>query len=272
MASVAVFIALGGSSYAALRITSANVVDGSLRGRDVKNESLGSRDIANLRAKDFARGELRAGPQGPRGERGPVGTQGARGSIGPSGPRGLKGDRGPAGLSGSVGPAGPAGTVGPAGPAGPAGEDFVLLHSRADDEIVTDVTGQTIDSAGPSIEIDVPSGELVQLFYVVRMKTDTGISATCPDPGPGLSRARLYLYEPTDFPEGVDLGGTVASGYQLKVPNRQFGDTGLGTWLVLPATPGHRTYSLRYGADPGCRGYFKNRRLWVSVSRSAPSA
>ena len=48
------FVALGGTSYAALRVTGDNVVDNSLRGRDVKNDSLGTRDIANLRATDFA--------------------------------------------------------------------------------------------------------------------------------------------------------------------------------------------------------------------------
>jgi collagen triple helix repeat protein len=270
MASLAVFVALGGTSYAALRVTGDNVVDNSLRGRDVKNDSLGTRDIANLRATDFAPGDLPVGPRGPRGERGPAGAQGARGSIGPSGQQGLDGDRGPAGPPGPVGPTGLTGPPGLAGPAGPQGENFALVHSRVDDELVTDATGQVVDSAGPSVEIDVPSGGLVQLFYLARMKTEVGISATCPDTGD--NRAQLYLYEPTDFPDGLLVGGTLAPGYQLRVPNRQFGDAGVGTWLVLPATPGHRTYSLRYGADPGCRGFFKNRRLWVAVSRSGPSA
>jgi hypothetical protein len=266
MASLAVFVALGGTSYAALRVSGANVVDGSLSGRDVKNNSLGSRDVANLRATDFSSGQLPAGPPGPRGERGPAGAQGARGSMGPGGPRGLDGDRGSAGPAGPVGPAGQPGPEGPAGPAGPRGENFALVHARADDEIVTGATGQIVDSAGPSVEVDVPSGGLVQLFYLARMKTEAGISATCPDTG--ANRAQLYLYEPTDFPQGLVLGGTLAPGYQLRVPNRQYGDAGVGSWLVLPATPGHRTYSLRYGADPGCRGFFKNRRLWVAVSRS----
>ena len=40
MATVAVFIALGGSSYAALTITGRTVKDGSLTSADVKNRSL----------------------------------------------------------------------------------------------------------------------------------------------------------------------------------------------------------------------------------------
>ena len=45
MATVAVFIALGGSSYAALTITGADVRDGSLTGRDLKKNTLGGSRI-----------------------------------------------------------------------------------------------------------------------------------------------------------------------------------------------------------------------------------
>ena len=38
MATIAVFIALGGSSYAALKITGADVRNGSLTNRDLKRE------------------------------------------------------------------------------------------------------------------------------------------------------------------------------------------------------------------------------------------
>jgi hypothetical protein len=45
MSTIAVFVALGGTSYAALKVTGKNVRDGSLTGKDVKNRSLGARDI-----------------------------------------------------------------------------------------------------------------------------------------------------------------------------------------------------------------------------------
>ena len=45
MASVAVFVALGGSSYAAIKITGADVRNGSLTGVDVKDRSLTSKDL-----------------------------------------------------------------------------------------------------------------------------------------------------------------------------------------------------------------------------------
>ena len=43
---IALFVALGGGAYAAIRITSAQVADNSLRGKDVRNRSLSARDLA----------------------------------------------------------------------------------------------------------------------------------------------------------------------------------------------------------------------------------
>jgi hypothetical protein len=40
-------VALGGSAYAAIRITSSNVVNNSLVGADIKNKALAGRDIKN---------------------------------------------------------------------------------------------------------------------------------------------------------------------------------------------------------------------------------
>jgi hypothetical protein len=70
MATIAVFIALGGSSYAAIVITGRNVKNSSLTGRDIKNSSLTTSDVKNrsLRAVDFKSGQLPAGPQGPKGD------------------------------------------------------------------------------------------------------------------------------------------------------------------------------------------------------------
>ena len=94
MASVAVFIALGGSSYAAITITGKNVQDGTLTGADVKDNSLRGADIranavnsddvrnGSLLARDFHAGQLPAGAQGPKGDTGPAGPQGPKGDTG----------------------------------------------------------------------------------------------------------------------------------------------------------------------------------------------
>lgn len=86
---VALFVALGGTSYAALVITSKNVKNETLTSADVKNGSLLSRD--------FRAGQLPAGAPGatgPRGDSGPTGAPGAKGDTGPAGPPGDKGDAG----------------------------------------------------------------------------------------------------------------------------------------------------------------------------------
>jgi hypothetical protein len=74
---LALFVALGGTGYAAVKITGADVQDASLTGRDVKDRSLSKRDF---------RGSLRgrAGPAGPAGPQGVKGDKGERGEPGES--------------------------------------------------------------------------------------------------------------------------------------------------------------------------------------------
>jgi hypothetical protein len=96
VASVALFAALGGSSYAALTITGSQVRDGSLSGRDVHNGSLTGTDVRDrsLLARDFKPGQLPAGPKGDKGDSGapgPQGDAGARGEPGPKGDPGFSG-------------------------------------------------------------------------------------------------------------------------------------------------------------------------------------
>src|SRR5687767_300494 len=45
MSTLAVFVALGGSSYAALQIDSADIANNSVRGADVRNRTIGESDI-----------------------------------------------------------------------------------------------------------------------------------------------------------------------------------------------------------------------------------
>jgi hypothetical protein len=86
VAYLALFVALGGSSYAAITVTGRNVKNSSLTGKDVKNNSLSGSDVKNLKsgdvangsllAQDFAAGELPAGPKGDKGTPGDTGHRG----------------------------------------------------------------------------------------------------------------------------------------------------------------------------------------------------
>ena len=73
VATLALFIALGGSSYAAVTITGREVRDDSLTGRDIRDGS--------VRARDLRAGTLEAGPRGLTGPRGATGATGARDRV-----------------------------------------------------------------------------------------------------------------------------------------------------------------------------------------------
>jgi hypothetical protein len=63
VATLALFVAIGGTSYAALRIGSRDIRDNSIRSVDVRNNRITSRDIRNrgLRARDVGRDALGGG-------------------------------------------------------------------------------------------------------------------------------------------------------------------------------------------------------------------
>jgi hypothetical protein len=83
MATIAVFIALGGTSYAVATgsIDSREIKNNSVRGKDIRNNEVRSRDVRNgtLLSKDFKVGELPPGPRGATGAQGPIGSRGATG-------------------------------------------------------------------------------------------------------------------------------------------------------------------------------------------------
>lgn len=90
---IALFVALGGTGYAALRIPknsvgSAQVINGSLQ-------------TADLAAKARSALHGQTGAQGPAGPQGPQGAQGATGAQGASGPQGGQGPQGATGPPGS---------------------------------------------------------------------------------------------------------------------------------------------------------------------------
>jgi hypothetical protein len=83
---LALVVATGGTTYAAVKVTGEDVVDGSLTTKDVANRS--------LLTKDFKKGQLPAGPVGPQGPAGPAGPAGPTGAPGAKGEPGAKGQDG----------------------------------------------------------------------------------------------------------------------------------------------------------------------------------
>jgi hypothetical protein len=166
MATVAVFIALGGTSYAALKITGKHVVNGSLTGKDVRNNSIKSADVAGLTAADF-KDALPAGPQGQKG------YAGAKGDTGPAGAKGDTGAVGPTGPAGSDGAGGARGATGPTGPAGSA--DPGILMARVESIAACTVGASSCISTGaPSGISQAVGGNTQQTMlsppYPIRMR------------------------------------------------------------------------------------------------------
>lgn len=86
--TLALIVALGGTgAYAASKITSADIGRGQVKNANVANGAVTSAKVGNgsLLARDFAQGQLRAGPRGDMGAQGPGGQQGPAGPTGPAG-------------------------------------------------------------------------------------------------------------------------------------------------------------------------------------------
>jgi hypothetical protein len=128
LGALALFLVLGGTSYAAVALEA-----GSVGSREIRNQSVKAVDIArgavrsrqiaanavtaskmahgaidsddvedgSLLSTDFRPGQLPQGAKGDLGERGPQGIQGDKGDPGERGPQGIQGD------TGDVGPRGP---------------------------------------------------------------------------------------------------------------------------------------------------------------------
>ena len=145
---VALFVALGGTGYAAIvlaprnSVNSASVVNGSLQKVDLSQKA-----VAAL-----------------KGNRGARGAQGAAGAAGVAGSAGTAGATGPAG---AVGPSGPQGATGPAGPTDLS--KFGRVHYAtaggangipAEEEASTTVASATITIAGTSNQWVLVQGTL----------------------------------------------------------------------------------------------------------------
>lgn len=110
---IALIVALGGTSYAAVNLPANTVGNKQLRNGAVTAPKIARNAVrssqvkdGSLLAGDFAPGQLKsglAGPAGPKGEPGspgPTGPKGDPGQPGPQGVQGVQGERGPAGFSG----------------------------------------------------------------------------------------------------------------------------------------------------------------------------
>jgi hypothetical protein len=93
VATLALFIALGGGAYAAIKLPANSVGT-----KQIKSQAVTSKKVKNgsLLAADFAKGQTPAGPKGEQGAQGPQGEPGRQGDPGGQGAPGAAGAAGTA--------------------------------------------------------------------------------------------------------------------------------------------------------------------------------
>lgn len=99
VASAALFVALGGVSYAAVKLPKnsvggAQIKNNAVTGAKVKNSALTGADVKN---KSLTAADFNGSVQGPAGPAGPAGAAGAAGATGAKGATGATGATGAAG-------------------------------------------------------------------------------------------------------------------------------------------------------------------------------
>jgi Collagen triple helix repeat (20 copies) len=112
IALLALFVALGGTSYAALSLPRNSVGSAQLKTGAVTAAKLAANAVTSAKIKDrtlvradFAKGQLASAV----GQTGPAGPAGQPGAAGPKGDTGVAGARGATGPPGAQGPSGPPG-------------------------------------------------------------------------------------------------------------------------------------------------------------------
>ena len=138
---VALSVALGGTSYAAV-VLPAN----SVGARQLKRDAVTAakvKDGSLLRA-DFGAGQIPAGATGPAGAAGAKGDTGAAGATGPKGDAGAAGATGPKGDAGAAGAPGLKGDKGDKGDPGTSGNNVVVRESASTPVAVSAIVSVTV--------------------------------------------------------------------------------------------------------------------------------
>lgn len=154
VASLALFIALGGVSYAATQLPknsvgTKQVKDNAITGVKVKAGTLSSNDLSDS-ARNLLRGN--AGLKGDAGPEGAPGVPGPKGETGGAGATGTQGPKGDPGANGAKGDPGPPGEPGQTGQRGPLG--LIAANRPSDVDVpltaaVEAISAQAITTAAP---------------------------------------------------------------------------------------------------------------------------
>jgi len=177
IALLALFVALGGTSYAAVKLPSNSVGTRQLRNAAVTRAKL----AASVRAQLAARAKGVAGPAGAKGAAGPQGPAGPAGPAGPKGDTGARGATGADGTHGEAGAAGPQGATGPIGPVGATGATGPRGDTGATGATgAAGTTGATGPAGAPGSALAYATLNGTTVYFA---KGITSANVTSPQPG-----------------------------------------------------------------------------------------
>jgi len=194
MATVAVFIALGGGAYAISisknSIKSKHIKDGQVKSADVADNGLIGTDI------DEDTLQLRAGPAGPRGPKGDTGNPGVEGAAGPEGAPGSQGPEGVAGPQGPQGPEGPQGVQGAQGNPGLSNVEQVQATST----VTGSQSPKSVTVNCPAGKVVVGSGGFLGGAYFTGVTPNAVAEVVITDINPGATSVFVQAFEPDAYP------------------------------------------------------------------------
>jgi hypothetical protein len=173
LAFAALFIALGGSAFAASNlIHTKDIAPGAVTSAKIKNGGIALKDLSTSTKSSLQ------GGKGGSGSPGNTGASGSPGSVGASGSSGSNGANGAAGSNGANGANGPNGANGSDGSDGTNGTNGTNGTDRIDGTIapLSTTAGETVlpTSPTPTVVVDlaaVPAGN-----YVVLAKTQLSLT------------------------------------------------------------------------------------------------
>jgi hypothetical protein len=279
IALLALFVALGGTSFAAVSAkgASSNVVLGCVGDRTGQLRVVDSAVRCGSRETPISFN--REGDQGKTGARGKAGDDGTNGRTGAAGKDGATGAAGPAGIAGANGAAGRDGATGPSGQSGAPGADGAdgvdgapgapgADASDTPSELLTALA--TVDGTGSGLDADTLDGVNSSALLTTTgfgALFGTGIQTEARNPGPGagddICTIGAVSLTAADFPPPNTM---FAAGQTLQIAqnttlfailSNRYGGNGTSNFMVpdlRQQAPGKTSYVLCFAGEFPARG------------------